>query len=114
MFVGVAQESQRVVHARQAKERVEGADSEAVASPWVHTAHVAHDPPDSLALFLASLDHPAGDFDGGNLVARCGERNGDAACAGAPFDYRSGFAFGEGEPERQIVVVCVLEVVEVG
>ena len=50
----------------------------------------------------------------GPFQARCGERNGDAACAGAPFDYRSGFAFGEGEPERQIVVMGVLEVVEVG
>ena len=114
MVVGVAQESQRVVHVLQAKERVEGAEGEAVALPWIDPAHVALDPPDALTLFLASFDHPAGELDGGNVVACCGERGCYASCAGAPLDYRSGFALGEREPEREIVVVSVFEVVEVG
>src|ERR687898_256474 len=47
--VGLAQERQRVVHALQAHERVEGADGEAVALPWIQTARVSDDPPDAPA-----------------------------------------------------------------
>ena len=112
--MGVAQECQGVVHAPQAKERVEGADGETVASPWIHTAHVSNDPFDALALFLASFDHPAGDLHGGNVVTCCGERDGDASRARAPLDYRSGFAFGEVKPGRQVVVVGIFKVVQVG
>ena len=47
-------------------------------------------------------------------MARCGERNGYASCARAPFDDGSGFAFGKGVTEREVVVVCVFEIVEIG
>jgi len=53
----VAQEGQRVVHAQEAQERVEGADGEAVAPSERHVAHIAPDPLDVIALFAALLYH---------------------------------------------------------
>lgn len=47
-------------------------------------------------------------------MAGGGEGGGYAAGAGAPLDDRAPFAVGEGEPEGDVVVVDVLEVVEVG
>src|SRR5918997_758121 len=43
---GVAQESQRVVHAQEAKERVEGADAEPVPPAQLRTPHVSTNPLD--------------------------------------------------------------------
>jgi hypothetical protein len=42
------------------------------------------------------------------------EGYGEASGAGAPLDDGVGLAFGECEPEGQVVVVAVLQVVEVG
>lgn len=52
-------------------------------------------------------------LDGGEVVARFRERDGDAAGAGAPLDHGAALAFGEGEPEGKVVVVDILGVVEV-
>lgn len=47
-------------------------------------------------------------------MAGGGEGGGYASRAGAPLDDGAGFAFGEGQPEGDVMVVVVFEVVEVG
>jgi hypothetical protein len=114
MLPSVAQKGQRVFHVQQAKERVKGADGEIVPASELDASHVAVDPPDALAFLPAPLDHRLRHLDGGYVVACSGKWNRQSSGPGAPLDNRASFAFGEDEPEREVVIVGVLQVVEVG
>src|SRR5215213_6491952 len=74
VFARISQECQRVIHAFQTQERVEGADGQPVAPPWIRAAHVSYEPLDAPAFLLTTLDHLRRELDGGNLMACCGER----------------------------------------
>ncbi len=111
---GVAQECQGVVRAQQAKERVEGADGQAVPASQLRAAHVALDPGRGSSLLPAPFDHRSGQFDARDVEAFPGERDGETSCACSPLDDGVPLAPGHGEPERDVVVVDVLEVVEFG
>jgi hypothetical protein len=72
------------------------------------------DPLDARAPPPALLDHPLREFDAGDVEARFGERDRQASGPCAPFHDWISFALCQREPERDIVVVGIFEVVEVG
>ena len=113
VLAGIAQKSKRVIHGEQAQKRVEGADGEAVAAAGPRRPHVAGDPTDIRGPLPALLNHPLRRLHRGYFVPYLCQRRSYTPGPGAPLDYGALFAIGEGEPEGDVVVVIVFEIVEV-